>query len=79
MFSMAQKMQIAQAVEKVLLSFDHPEMPKEKPIFQLRVEGEEAWSWANIEPNWLFDDEHKKAGINPHNEMVAAKQKDGGR
>jgi len=69
MFSMEQKKQIAAAVEKTLLSFNHPEMPTEKPKFHLRVDGKESWSWAEIEPNWTF--ENREPGINPHNERVA--------
>jgi len=71
MFSVAQKRQIAEAVEKVLLDFHHPEMPTTKPMFHLRVEGAESWSWAEIEPNHVFDDAHKP-GVNLFNEQVAA-------
>ena len=59
MFSMAEKQRIAEAVEKVLLEIDHPEMPKEKPVFKLHVDGKEAWSYADIEPNWKYDDTNK--------------------
>ena len=68
MFSMAQKQQIAAAVEKILLDINHPEMPKKNPKFVLHVDGEESWSWADIVPNWTFD-ENNKPGINPHNEL----------
>ena len=71
MFSVPQKRQISQAVEKVLLDLHHPEMPVEKPRFHLRVEGAESWSWADIEPNWTFNDAHKPS-INLFNEQVAA-------
>ena len=71
MFSVAQKRQIAAAVEKVLLDLNHPEMPKEKPSFKLHVDGAESWSWADIEPNWIYD-EGKEPGVNPWNESVAA-------
>lgn len=67
MFSMEQKRKIAAAVEKILLDLDHPEMPTERPMFTLHVEGKESWSWANINPNWTFD-ENNKPGINPWNE-----------
>lgn len=67
MFSMSQKKQIAEKVEELLLSFKHPEMPKEKPRFHLRVEGAESWSWAEIKPNWTFSEE-TPPGINPFNE-----------
>lgn len=69
MFSLAQKREIAAKVEAILLSYGHPEMPTEKPCFKLQVNGRNpAVSWADIEPNWTFDDIHKP-GINPHNEM----------
>ena len=70
MFSMEQKRKIAEELEKLLLSFNHPEMPTKKPVFLLRVEGKEAFSWADIKPNWTFDDQNKP-GVNPHNEAVA--------
>ena len=70
MFSMEQKKQIADAVEKLLLSFDHPEMPKDQVSFTLHVEGENSWSWADIKPNWTFND-LRQPSVNPHNERVA--------
>ena len=54
MFSIKEKQYLASQIEKLLLDLDHPEMPKEKPIFKLRVDGKESWSWADIEPNWKF-------------------------
>lgn len=68
MFSMAEKRKIADAVEKVILDLKHPEMPGEKPKFHLHIDGKEGWSFADIKPNWIFDDGHEKAGINPFNE-----------
>lgn len=67
MFSMEEKKLIAQKVEEILLSLNHPEMPTEKPKFTLNVKGAESWSWAEIEPNWVFED-GKKMGHNPWNE-----------
>ena len=55
MFSMAEKRFIAQKIEELLLSLNHPEMPDEKPVFKLHVDGSESWSWADIEPNWKFE------------------------
>ena len=60
MFSVAQKRLIAQKVEELLLSFEHLEMPKDRPYFKMRIHGKEGWSWADIEPNWIFDE------ANPH-------------
>jgi hypothetical protein len=67
---MKQKQSIAAGIEKILLDLNHPEMPKERPFFKLLVGGTQAWSWADIAPNWTFDENHKP-GINPHNERVA--------
>ena len=72
MFSMKQKMEIAQKVEDILLSYNHPEMPTEKPSFHLHVDGKERWSWADIGANWVFDDDNKP-GVNPWNEQEEVK------
>jgi len=69
MFSVAEKKLIAEKVEKILLDLKHPEMPTSKPKFMLHVDGEESWSWADIEPNWVFDDGKKQLGVNPFNEV----------
>lgn len=55
MFSMAEKKKIAEAVEKVILSLNHPEMTTEKVDFTLHVVGKEEWNYAEIFPNWTFD------------------------
>lgn len=55
MFSLKEKQKIAEAVEKVLLEINHPEMPKERPLFSLHVMGKEQWSFADIEPNWVYE------------------------
>lgn len=68
MFSQTEKKMIAQKVEELLLSLNHPEMPKERPMFHLRVDGKESWSWAEIAPNWTFDG--KAPGVNPWNEKA---------
>lgn len=68
MFSYEEKRIIAQKVEELILSLNHPEMPKERPIFVLNVLGKESWSYAQIEPNWKFED--KPAGMNPWNEIA---------
>lgn len=70
MFSVAQKRSIAEAVEKALSEIHHPEMPVERPRFHLHVDGVESWSFAEIDPNWTFDDA-RQPGINPWNEQVA--------
>ena len=68
MFSQIEKRHIAAEIEKLLLSINHPEMPKERPSFTLHVDGAEAWSWADIKPNWTFSE--SAPGINPWNEQA---------
>ena len=68
MFSSQEKQFIAGEIEKILLKLDHPEMPKEKPSFELTVVGKDEDSWAEIEPNWVFG-KHNPSGINPYNEL----------
>ena len=68
MFSVNEKREIAKKIEELLLSFDHPEMPDEKPVFKIHIEGKESWSWADIEPNWKFDD--AKPDVNPWNQSA---------
>lgn len=72
MFSIDEKKKIAGKIEKLLLSLDHPEMPKEKPSFNLHVDGKESWSWADINPNWTYD-EKNQPGVNPWNEVAREK------
>jgi hypothetical protein len=66
MFSTREKQFIANEIEKILLSLNHPEMPKEKPNFKIRIDGKESWSWADIEPNWKYDG----SPGNPWNEIA---------
>ncbi len=51
MFSLKEKQLIAHKLEELLLSLNHPEMPKEKPLFILNVSGLKD-SWCEITPNW---------------------------
>lgn len=69
MFSMAEKKEIADKIEKLLLGLNHPEMPKEKPVFKLHVDGKEMWSWADIDPNWKYDKENPPS-VNGWNEIA---------
>lgn len=71
MFSVEQKRQIAAVVERALLDLHHPEMPTERPRFSLHVQGAESWSWADIKPNWVFDEGLQRVEVNPWNERQA--------
>ncbi len=69
MFSIKEKQYIAGQIEKLLLGLNHPEMLEEKPVFHLRVEGKENWSWAEIKPNWTFGVDNPPE-VNPFNEVA---------
>ncbi len=68
MFSMKEKQQIAKEIEELLLKLNHPEMPKEKVVFALHINGKEDWSFADIKPNWWYKD--TKPSVNPWNEKA---------
>ncbi len=51
MFSVAQKRQIAEAVQKVLRDTQHEELPAGEITFTLHVDGASPWSWADIRNN----------------------------
>lgn len=51
MFSLKQKRDIADAIQKILRDTNHPELPKGEITFSLHVDGVEPWSWADIKNN----------------------------
>ena len=51
MFSVRQKREISDAVQKILRETNHPELPDSEIQFHLRVDGAESWSWADIKNN----------------------------
>jgi hypothetical protein len=69
MFSIQQKRDISDAVQKVLRATMHPELPISGEIsFLLHVDGAESWSFADIQNNGAVGD----PGMNPHNELMAS-------
>lgn len=69
MFSVQQKRDISDAVQKILRATHHPELPTTGEItFNLKVVGAESWSWADIKNNGAVGD----PGVNPHNELMAS-------
>jgi len=72
MFSVRQKQILADTVEKALLKLEHPEMPTERLNFKLHVQGASNWSFADIEPNWVYEEE--EPSINPWNESQDKEQ-----
>jgi len=65
MFSVQQKRDISEAVQRILRNTKHPELPDCEIQFRLHVRGAEIWSWADIKNNG----EVKKPSVNSHNEM----------
>jgi hypothetical protein len=65
MFSVRQKREIADAVQKILRDTGHPELPASEINFLLHVDGAQSWSWADIRNNGAVE----SPGINPWNEL----------
>ena len=68
MFSVQQKRDISDAVQKVLQDTKHPELPEGEVNFHLHVDGAEGWSWADIRNNGAVTN----PSVNPHNEAQAS-------
>ncbi len=64
MFSVQQKRDISDAVQKILKNTGHPELPEGEVPFLLHVDGAAAWSWADIKNNMAVIN----PSVNPHNE-----------
>jgi hypothetical protein len=68
MFSVQQKRDISDAIQKILRATNHPELPIEGEInFAIHINGAELWSFADI----LNNDAVDNPGVNPHNERMA--------
>ncbi len=67
MFSVQQKRDISEAVQKVLRATGHPELPEGEIPFNLCVVGDHDWSWATIQNNAAITN----PSVNPHNERQA--------
>jgi hypothetical protein len=65
MFSVRQKREIADAVQKILRDTNHPELPAGEINFLLHVDGSTPMSWADIRNNGAVTN----PGVNLHNEM----------
>lgn len=70
MFSVRQKREISDAVQKILRDTNHPELPAGEIQFRLMVDGDESWSWADIRNNGAVIN----PDINPHNELMDTQQ-----
>jgi hypothetical protein len=66
MFSVRQKREISDAVQKILRDTSHPELPDSEIEFSLEVCGAKSWSWAHIKNNGAVPSPE----VNPHNEAM---------
>ena len=66
MFSVRQKREISETVQKVLRETSHPELPEGEIQFMLHVYGASVLSWADIRNNGAVQD----PDMNPHNEAL---------
>jgi len=70
MFSVKQKREISEKVQRILRDTKHPELPDTEIQFKLHVDGDESWSWADIENNGVIEN----SGINNWNEQQDSKR-----
>ena len=64
MFSVRQKRDISETVQRILRATNHPKLPNGEIRFLLHVEGAEPWSWADIRNNGAVEN----PTANPWNE-----------
>lgn len=64
MFSIRQKREIADKIQKLLRETEHPELPEGEIEFHIHIKGKESWSWADIRNNSAV----LVPVVNPHNE-----------
>jgi len=69
MFSVTQKREISEEIQRILRQTCHPELPDGEIHFHLHVDGAEGWSWADIRNNGAVTN----PGVNPHNEAMDSK------
>lgn len=71
MFSVREKREIADKIQKALRDTAHPELPPsgEEINFVIYVEGAESWSYAEIRNNGSC----LNPSVNPHNEAMDAR------
>jgi hypothetical protein len=73
MFSVRQKREIAEQVQKILRATGHPELSEGEIQFELHVKGRYVWSWAVIKNNGAVTD----PDVNPHNEAMDTRKEEG--
>ena len=66
MFSVRQKREISEAIQKILRDTGHTELPETEIKFLIRIDGASPWSWAEIRNNGSVANPQ----VNPHNERT---------
>lgn len=66
MFSVRQKREISEGIQKLLRDTGHPELPDGEISFILQVKGSTPMSWADIRNNGVVP----VPDYNPHNEAM---------
>ena len=64
MFSVREKREISDGIQKILRDTNHPELTEGEIIFRIHVCGAEDWSWADIQNNGAV----ANLSVNPRNE-----------
>jgi len=72
MFSVQQKREISDKIQKILRETHHPELPCGEIQFSIHIQGAESWSWADIRNNGAVPNPE----INLWNELQAQKMKE---
>ncbi len=67
MFSISQKREIADKIQRILRETNHPELPEGEIQFDIHIYGNTAMSWADIRNNGAVPN----PGVNPWNEIMA--------
>ena len=71
MFSVRQKREISEVIQKLLRDTGHPELPEGEISFLLQVKGNSPMSWAEIRNNGAVP----VPDYNLHNEVTDSRQK----
>lgn len=67
MFSIRQKREISDGIQRLLRATNHPELPEGEIQFSIHIKGADPrWSWADIENNGAVTE----PSMNPHNETL---------
>jgi hypothetical protein len=72
MFSVRQKRDISDKIQKVLRETNHPELPEGEIQFMIHVNGSSPMSWAQIRNNGAVTE----PDVNPHNEAQDPDERD---